>query len=236
MFQLDFRSEEERIRTCYAERVGEPCYAESRAGRYLFQDREREVLALLERHALLPLARARILDVGCGTGKWLRDLITWGAEPENVYGVELLAASAARARRLTAPAVTIACASATDLAFPDHSFDLVIQATVFSSILDRPMRQRIAAEMLRVLRPGGLVLWYDLVLPNPWNAETRPIGRREIQDLFPGCRHELKRVTLLAPVVRQLAPQSWLGCYLLGAIPMLRSHYLGALSKTGAAA
>jgi SAM-dependent methyltransferase len=231
-----FGVEEERIRTTYGERAGEPCYAESVAGRFLVQEREREVLSLLDRHGFLPLSGTRILEIGCGTGKWLRDLIAWGAEPENVYGVELLPASAARARRLTAQGATIECASATELKFPPDSFDLVIQATVFSSVLDMAMRRRMAAEMLRVLRPNGLILWYDLLMPNPWNPNTRPVGKREIQHLFPGCRHELRRVSLAAPIVRRLAPRSWLGCYLMSQIPALRTHYIGAFRRPGAAA
>jgi SAM-dependent methyltransferase len=234
--QAAFAAEEQRIRTAYARRAGEPCYAESAAGRFLFQEREREVLGLLERQGFLPLSGSRILEVGCGTGKWLRDLIAWGADPENVYGVELLPASAARARRLSAQAVTIECASATELSFPPGSFDLVIQATVFSSVLDQAMRRRMAAEMLRVLRPNGLILWYDLFMPNPRNPTTRPIGKSEIRDLFPGCRHELRRVSLASPIARALATRSWLGCYLMGMIPGLRTHYLGAFRKPGASA
>jgi SAM-dependent methyltransferase len=231
-----FGAEEERIRIAYARRAGEPCYAESAAGRFQFQEREREVLGLLERHGFLPLSTSRVLEVGCGTGKWLRDLIAWGADPGNVHGVELLPASAARARRLTAQGATIECGSATELNFPPQSFDLVIQATVFSSVLDPAMRRRMAADMLRVLRPNGLILWYDLAMRNPWNPDTRPIGKREIRDLFPGCRLEFKRVSLAAPIVRRLASRSWLGCYLMGRIPALRTHYLGAFRKPGAAA
>jgi SAM-dependent methyltransferase len=229
-------AEEERIRIMYAERVGEPCYAESAAGRFLVQERERDVLSLLDRHGFLPLSGARILEIGCGTGKWLRDLIAWGADPENVYGVELLPASAGRARRLTAQAATIQCANAIQLDFQPHSFDLVIQATVFSSVLDPAMKRRMAAEMLRVLRPNGLILWYDIVVPNPWSANTRPIGKSEIRDLFPGCCHELKRVSLAPPIVRRLASRSWLGCYLLARIPALRTHYIGAFRRPGVAA
>jgi SAM-dependent methyltransferase len=234
--QAAFGAEEERIRITYAGRVGEPCYAESAAGRFLFQEREREVLGLLERQGFLPLSGSRILEIGCGTGKWLRDLIAWGADPENLYGVELLPASAARARRLTAQAATIECASATELSFPAESFDLVIQSTVFSSVLEPAMRRKMAAEMMRVLRPNGLILWYDLAMPNPLNPDTRAIGRGEIRDLFPGCRHELRRVSLAAPIVRLLVSRSWLACYLMARIPAFRTHYLGAFRKSGAAA
>jgi SAM-dependent methyltransferase len=127
----------------------------------------------------------------------------------------------------------VQCGSATELPYPEAHFDLVIQATVFSSVLDQSMRRRMAAEMMRVLRPGGLVLWYDLAIANPRNRDTRPIGKSEIAELFPGCRRDLARVSLAAPIARRLASRSWLGCSLLSEIPILRTHYIGAFRKAG---
>jgi hypothetical protein len=45
----------------------------------------------------------------------------------------------------------------------EQSFDLVTQFTVFGSLLDNQLRL-VAAEMHRVLKPGCLILWYDLQL------------------------------------------------------------------------
>jgi ubiquinone/menaquinone biosynthesis C-methylase UbiE len=226
-----FSQEEERIRTTYATRAGEPCYAESVAGRFQFQERERQVLQTLDRHGLLPLSGKRILEVGCGTGKWLRDLIAWGADPENVFGVELLQASATRARRLSPQAVTIECGNAAEMSFDSGSFDIVLQATVFSSVLDPAMKQAMAAEMLRVLRPGGLILWYDIFVRNPWNPYMQPIGKGEIRRLFPGCSFELRRIGLVPPLIRLVAPRSWLACSLMARVPQLLTHYLGAIRQ-----
>lgn len=226
-----FRREEERIRTTYTARTGEACYAESVAGRFQFQDRERQVLQVLDCRGFLPLSGKRILEVGCGTGKWLRDLIAWGADPENVFGVELLPASATRARRLCPESVTVECGNAAELRFDSGSFDLVLQATVFTSVLDAGMKQAMAAEMLRVLRPGGLILWYDFFVRNPWNPYVQPVGKGEIRRLFPGCSFELRRVSLAPPVVRRLAPHAWLACSLMARVPALCTHYLGAIRK-----
>jgi SAM-dependent methyltransferase len=232
--QSSFRQEEERIRTTYTARAGEACYAESVTGRFQFQERERRVLQTLDRHGFMPLAGKRILEVGCGTGKWLRDLIAWGAEPQNVFGVELLQASATRARRLCPQEVTIECGSAAELRFDSGTFDLVLQATVFTSVLDGDMKRAMAAEMLRVLSPGGLILWYDFFLRNPWNPYVQPVEKRDIQRLFPGCSWDLRRVSLVPPLVRLLAPRSWVVCSLLARIPPLCTHYLGAIQRRGA--
>jgi SAM-dependent methyltransferase len=226
-----FRGEEERIRTAYAARTGEACYAESVAGRFQFQGRERHVLQLLDQHGLLPLAGKRILEVGCGTGKWLRDLIAWGADPELVFGVELLQASAARARRLCPQSVTIECGNAAELRFESGSFDIVLQATVFTSVLDEDMKRAMAAQMLRVLRPGGVILWYDFFMKNPRNPYVQPVSQAEIGRLFPGCSLELRRVSLAAPLARLLASRSWAACSMLSRLPPLCTHYLGAICR-----
>jgi hypothetical protein len=60
---------------------------------------------------------------------------------------------------------------------------------------------------------------------------VRGVKKREIHRLFPGCRIELRRITLAPPLVRVLAPYSWLSCYLLERIPWLCTHYLGVIRK-----
>jgi SAM-dependent methyltransferase len=227
-----FLQEEDRIRSVYARRKGESCYAESLAGRFQVQERERHVLRLLDRYRLMPLAGKRILEIGCGTGKWLRDLISWGADPELLFATELLPASAARARRLCPQSVTISCGNAASLPYDSGSFDLVLQATVFTSVLDREMKRAIAAEMLRVLRPGGTILWYDFFWRNPGNPYVQPVGRDELRLLFPGCRLDLRRISLAPPLTRFLAPRSWAATALLSRIPLLCTHYLGAICPT----
>ena len=41
------------------------------------------------------------------------------------------------------------------LQFSDETFDLVIQSTVFTSVLDAETKTRMAAEMCRVVKPNG---------------------------------------------------------------------------------
>ena len=130
--------EEARVRAAYAKRQRDNArYSWFSPGHlFMVQERERRLLALLKRHDFAPLNEKKILEVGCGTGYWLREFIKWGARPENITGVDLLADRVAQARRLCPEAVTIQCGSATQIAFPDASFDLVLQSTVFTSVLD----------------------------------------------------------------------------------------------------
>ena len=227
------RAEEARIRTAYAKREeADARYSWFSAGyQFMVQQRERRLLALLRRYDCKNLAAKKILDVGCGTGQWLDDFIKWGAWPENITGIDLLPDRVTRARRLCSPAVRIQCASAAELPFSDARFDLVLQATVFTSILDPDLKRRVANEMMRVVKPEGLILWYDYHVNNPWNHDVRGVKRQEIAQLFPGCRIELERITLLPPLARVLARYSYLGCYLLEKLPPLCTHYLGVIRK-----
>jgi ubiquinone/menaquinone biosynthesis C-methylase UbiE len=226
------RAEEARVRAAYARRAAGDRYAYSNpAHLFLMQERERATLTLLERHGLLPLGSRPVLEVGCGTGQWLRDLVRWGAEPEALNGVDLLADRLSQARASCAPSVVLAQASATELPFPTARFDLVLQSTVFTSILDRGVRRAAAQEMLRVLRSGGAVLWYDYYFDNPRNPDVRRVGRRELEALFPGCRMVIERVTLAPPLARLLARHARPLCEMLAHVPWLRTHYLGLIWK-----
>jgi ubiquinone/menaquinone biosynthesis C-methylase UbiE len=190
---------------------------------------ERELLEALGRHGVCALAGRRILEIGCGTGYWVRQLVQWGASPERVVGIDLVLDRLVQARGRTVPTTCLALASATRLPFGDGTFDLVLQATVFTSILDDRVRRTAAAEMCRVLAPGGLILWYDYFRANPRNPDVRAVTGRELLALFPGAVVERRRVTLAPPIARLLASRSWLACYLLERLPALRTHYVAVI-------
>jgi SAM-dependent methyltransferase len=225
--------EEARIQAVYAKRSGHDArYARfNLAHMFIAQERERRLLLLLTRHAFMPLQTKKILEIGCGTGHWLREFIIWGARPEHIIGVELLAERVAEARQLLPEAVSIQCINAAGLPFSTASFDLVLQSMVFTSVLDPDMKQQMASEMLRVVKENGLILWYDYHVNNPRNPDVQGVKRREIQRLFSHCRIELQRITLAPPLARLIAPYSWLACDLLTRIPFLRTHYLGVIQK-----
>ena len=227
------RTEEARIRAAYAKREQDDARYSwfNHASQFMAQERERRVVALMDRCGIAALESQKILEVGCGTGYWLREFVKWGARPENITGIDLLSDRVTRARRLCPASVQLQCASAAHLPFSGSKFDLVLQSTVFTSILDHNLKRQVASEMLRVIKPDGLVVWYDYHVNNPWNPDVRGIKRREIASLFPGCHIELERLTLLPPLTRFLAPYSYMACYLLEKISPLCTHYLGVIRK-----
>src|SRR5213594_3915354 len=140
--------EEARIRTAYAKRQRDDVRYSWFSPGYLFfmQERERRLLTLLRQHGFTFLDTYKILEIGCGTGYWLREFIKWGARPENITGIDLLVDRVAEARYLCPEAIRIVYENDAELAFPDATFDLVVQSTVFTSVLDAIMKQQMASE------------------------------------------------------------------------------------------
>jgi len=202
--------EASRIRAEYARRrreIPRDFYARWHPANLFFRHgQERAVHGALRRLDWLPLGERRVLEVGCGDAEFLSIFPLFGATPARLAGIDLdeMRVQAAQQRF---PAADLRTGNATSLPWTDGSFDLVVQSTVFSSILDLAMRRAVAREMLRVLSAGGAILWYDFFVDNPRNRSVRGVTRGEIASLFPGCRIEARRVTLAPPLARWLVPR-----------------------------
>lgn len=197
---------------------------------FIIQQRQRAVLRMLRafNKRILPLSENRILELGCGSGGVLHEFIGYGANPNLLYGTDLLPGRV-REAAATLPRLPLSVSDGRFLPYPDHVFDLALQFTAFSSVLSQSAKQSMAAEMLRVLKPDGLILWYDFWL-NPTNPETRGIRMSEIKKLFPNCRYTHAKITLAPPIARRLAPYSWPLCHLLESLRIFNTHHLVIIS------
>jgi SAM-dependent methyltransferase len=186
--------------------------------------------SLLYTAGLKSLAGLRILDVGCGGGSTLRQYLEYEADPELLWGIDLLPEFADRARS-GALNLQVICGTASDLPFPDASFDLVSQFMLFTSVLDAGVKIQIAREIDRVLVPGGKLLWYDFAFNNPSNPDVRGIRLSEVHRLFPGFSMTSRRITLAPPlgrVIGRLGPTIY---FLISRLRFLCTHHLCLLEK-----
>jgi len=200
------------------------------AYRFFSHDAEEGLLSVLSRHGITDLSDSRILDVGCGRGDWLRKMVSYGARPDNLHGVELMEKFVEQGRPLMPPGVTLQAGSAERLDYPDGHFDIVMQFMMFTSILDSGLKERIAAEMLRVTRPGGAIIWYDFRYDNPRNPDVKGIGKAEVRELFKGCDADFVSVILAPPLIRAFIRIPAV-CRILRAVPFLRSHLIAFIKK-----
>jgi ubiquinone/menaquinone biosynthesis C-methylase UbiE len=227
-------SEIERIKGAYERRKAEDkgkLYSYFNEGNlFVIHQRETALIHSLKQLRLMDLSDRKVLDVGCGSGGFLREFVKYEGKPKNLYGIDLLEERIEKARELN-PNINFRCGDASTLPYDDHFFDIVMQFTVFTSILDSGMKEKIASEMLRVLKRDGTIVWYDYFVNNPWNPDVKGVKKKEIQELFPNCALTLKRVTLAPPIVRTLAPFSTLLCLILEKIPFLCTHYLGMIRR-----
>ncbi len=229
---LPIISERTRIEHAYAKRQkGQQESFFNVAHLFIIQERERRILEILKQNGLTALDSSVILEIGCGNGSWLCDFIKWGAQPQNIVGIDLLLDRILQAKRVTPKGVHINCGDATSLPFKDMSFDIILQSTVFTSVLDLTLKQKIADEMVRSIKSNGLILWYDFHVNHPFNPDVQGVKKREIKKLFPHCHVNLWRMTLAPPLVRLLAPYSLLACYILERFKVFNTHYLGIIRK-----
>ena len=107
-----------------------------------------------------------------------------------------------RVAQAALPEAELLVGDATDLPWPDNRFRLVVASTILTSVLDDRMRLRIAEEIIRVLAPGGAVLWYDFAVNNPRNSQVRKVDRQELRRLFATLNGPVRSVTLAPPLAR----------------------------------
>jgi ubiquinone/menaquinone biosynthesis C-methylase UbiE len=232
---METRREVERLAGVYREyaRTGAPrtrWSLDNAGNRAIAAERRARIRTLLAARGMPPLGACDILDVGCGTGDVLAELVSLGARPARCHGVDLRpdAIDVARSRHA---AIRFEPGNAESLPVGDACVDLVLAFTVFTSILDATMAERVAAEMTRVLRPRGAVLWYDFRYDNPANPHVRGVGRRRIARLFPGLTPHLESLTVLPPLARRLGKTTPWAYPLLARVSPLRTHYLGLLRR-----
>jgi SAM-dependent methyltransferase len=194
-------------------------------------ERERAMVRLFRRLGLADFATLSVLEIGSGSGDNLLGLLRLGFSPDRLAGIELLPERHAAALARLPAAVRLVCGDAAALPIAPASADIVLQATVFSSLLDDAFQARLASAMWAAVKPGGGVLWYDFTVDNPRNADVRGVPTARVRALFPEARAEFRRITLAPPLARAVSRLHPALYTVFNALPPLRTHVLGWLGK-----
>jgi ubiquinone/menaquinone biosynthesis C-methylase UbiE len=142
---------------------------------------QREKYEVVKRY--LPKRIARILDLGCGTGMFLKELAERG---EIVVGVDSAVEMLSIARK-RASGASLVCADADHLPFKDRSFDVVVSVTLLQNVPEPVVTMK---EIARVLKSGGIAIVTSLKRKHSsekladWasSAGLKPIIVEEISD------------------------------------------------------
>lgn len=188
-----------------------------------------DLLEIARRHVGDP-AELTMLDVGCGTGVTARYLVD---HVGRLHGVDLSSDAVAAA----SADVPGACFEAYDggrLPFDDAAFDMVFAICVLHHV-EVPDRHVFAAELSRVVRPGGVVVVWE---HNPYNPMTRVavdrcpfdegvvlLPRREATRLLTGAGLTVseRRYATFLPIDRSWAQRAERH---LGRLPLGAQHYV----------
>ena len=231
----DPRDETQAVVARYARRGPGSLYSPLRPEVWLgLQERQRALLQGLAARGCTDLSTLSVAEVGCGTGGNLLELLRLGADPARLTGLELLPERHAAAQRVLPPDTTLWLGDAVQVpetVLPIASQDLVLQSTVFSSLLDDAFQAKLAQAMWAWLKPGGAVIWYDFAFDNPRNADVQGMPMAEVRRLFPAATIDSRRVTLAPPLARSAARLHPVLPALLNTLPLLRTHRLAWIAK-----
>lgn len=195
------------------------------------QERQRALINLLSKHAPTTLNQLKVLEIGCGGGGNLLEMLRMGFSPENLIGNELLSERASLARKNLPIACEVLEADATTLDIQQNSLHIVYQSTVFSSLLDDAFQHEMANLMWSWVKPGGGILWYDFIYNNPNNKDVRGVTLNRIKALFPEGKLNYRRVTLAPPISRRVCKIYPPLYTVFNTIPALRTHVLCWIEK-----
>jgi|GEM_PF-450464 len=183
----------------------------------------------------IDLKSAKVLDVGCGGGGTLFQLIRLGFEIPNFTGIDIQEERLTQARKIY-PHVNFIKGDATRMDFEDNSFDLVFESGMFATLPDDVVRQEIAQEMVRVCKPSGYFVLVDWWTPKPGDKNYKALTRKELNKLFLIGKYtellSIHRGALVPPIGRFLSKYASFAYFLVAkCFPFLVGQVVYVLKK-----
>ena len=206
-------------------------WSSSNTGNRIIYNERRSNISQIIHDLDIRLTSKNILDVGCAGGNIFNLLQNLGAKDENIYGIDVRNDRLKEAKKLF-PASNFMQMDARELHFDDATFDIVFTFTIFSSIIEKEIRMEIADEIYRVLKPNGIIIYYDIRYDNPFNSNIKKMTHDDIKYFFPNMIIKLKPITILPPFIRALGKTSIALYPFLAKLDFLKTHYIGHFTKS----
>ncbi len=127
---------------------------------------------------------ARIIDVGAGASTLVDHLLADGYSDITLLDLSAEALNAVRERlgELSSP-ITFLTGDVTDIALPEHAFDIWHDRAVFHFLTDPVLRQKYVETARRAVKPGGHVIVATFALDGPTQCSGLTVDRYDAASL-----------------------------------------------------
>lgn len=230
---MNYLNEKKRIQNVYKDYMN-PQYSKKWSNvnignRYM----RTEIIKLLSEILTSPrnnLSDKKILEIGCAGGDIIQLLIDLGAEEKNISGIDIRQNRLKDCKKIF-PKSKINYMDARKLNFDDNSFDVITVFTFFSSLLNENYQNEVSSELIRVLKPKGIIVYYDFRYDNPFNPNVIGINKNKLMCFFKNMSIDINLITLIPPLARSLGVLNRFLYSGLSFFPFLKSHYLAIVQK-----
>lgn len=194
---------------------------------FIQKEREFRYAKILQYYFGNDLSEIKFMEIGAGAGDNIFFFARRGIKWNNIWANELLA-DRFEILKTKFPNCNLLEGDASILEFKNE-FDIVFQSTVFTSVLDMELKQKLANKMQEMVKPEGIILWYDFMYDNPNNKDVKGIKKSEIKKLFAKAKNiQFYKVTLAPPISRRF----YRIYHLLNSFfPFLRTHVIAVIRK-----
>ena len=216
------KSLDEQIKQQYAMRVNKDDLYNSIYANLSYEERLTKTIELIKKYGV---NKGDVLEIGAGQGSNVSLLRECGFSDDRIFLNELLIERIEHVKT-NYPKIKIYAGNALEVEF-NQSYNCIFQSTVFTSLLNDKDRIELAKKMWSLLKPGGIILWYDFIYNNPKNKAVKKVSIQEVKDLFPlAIETEILKITLSPPIGRRVGKM-----YKFFNLPILRSHILAVFKK-----